>query len=61
MYREKIIMHYTIIYTNDGYMVEQEDDENDTEYLHDENGDNLFNTYAEAREVLAHHLLESDL
>lgn len=61
MYKEEIIMHYTIICTPNGYMVEQEDSENDTEYLHDENGDNTFVTYAEAREVLANHLLESDL
>ena len=61
MYKEEIIMHYTIIRTSNGYMVEKEDAENDTEYLHDENDDNTFVTYAEAREVLANHLLERDL
>ena len=57
MYRESIIMHYTIICTSNGYMVEQEDDNCETFYVHDESGDNTFITYAEACGVLANHLL----
>jgi len=56
MYTESIIMHYTIICTSIGYMVEQEEDEGSTDYMHDANGDNVFNTYAEACGVLADHL-----
>lgn len=57
MYREEILMHYTIICTSNGYMVEQEEEEGSTDYLHDENDDNTFVTYAEACGVLADHLL----
>jgi hypothetical protein len=57
MYKEEILMHYTIICTSNGYMVEQEEEEGSTDYLHDENDDNTFVTYAEACHVLAQHLL----
>jgi hypothetical protein len=57
MYRESIIMHYTIICTSNGYMVEQEEEDGGTDYVHDKNGDNTFTTYAEACDVLAKQLL----
>jgi hypothetical protein len=57
MYREEILMHYTIICTSNGYMVEQEEDEGSTDYVHDKNGDNTFTTYGEACDVLAKQLL----
>ena len=56
MYKEEILMHYTIICTSSGYMVEQEDDNCETFYVDDKNGDNTFTTYAEACGVLAEHL-----
>jgi hypothetical protein len=37
-------------------MVEQEEEEGSTDYMHDANGDNVFSTYAEACGVLADHL-----
>lgn len=58
MYKENIIRHYTILCTNDGYMVEVESEEGDTEYIHAPNGDNLFDTYAQASVVLAQYLLK---
>jgi hypothetical protein len=57
MYKEEILMHYTILCTSNGYMVEQEEYEGSTDYLHDENDDNTFVTYAEACHVLAQHLM----
>jgi hypothetical protein len=56
MYREEVLMHYTVLCTSMGYMVEQEEEEGSTEYIHDANGDNVFTTYAEACGVLADHL-----
>ena len=56
MYREEVLMHYTILCTSIGYMVEQEEEEGSTDYMHDANGDNVFSTYAEACGVLADHL-----
>lgn len=56
-YTEKIMNHYTILMTPDGYMVETETDEGGTEYIHAPDGDNLFNTYKDALHVLANHLL----
>jgi len=56
MYREEVLMHYTILCTSMGYMVEQEEEEGSTEYIHDANGDNTFTTYAEACGALADHL-----
>ena len=56
MYRESIVMHYTIICTSNGYMVEQEEYEGSTAYMDDANGDNTFTTYAEACGVLADYL-----
>ena len=56
MYREEVLMHYTILCTSVGYMVEQEEEEGSTDYMHDANGDNTFSTYAEACGVLADHL-----
>jgi hypothetical protein len=44
--------------TNDGYMVEYQDE--DTDYIHAPDGDNLFDTYAQACAVLAHHLLKEE-
>ena len=57
MYKEEILMHFTIICTSNGYMVEQEEAEGSTDYMHDENDDNTFTTYAEACGVLANHLM----
>lgn len=57
MYKEEILMHYTIICTSNGYMVEQEEEEGGYDYLNDKNGDNTFTTYAEACGVLSDHLL----
>jgi hypothetical protein len=57
MYKEEILMHFTIICTSNGYMVEQEEHEGSTAYMEDENGDNTFVTYAEACHVLAQHLI----
>jgi hypothetical protein len=42
-------MLYKIIETNDGFMVE---DFETGEYLHDSNGDNLFNSYDYALSIL---------
>jgi hypothetical protein len=57
MYKEEILMHFTIICTSNGYMVEQEETEGSTDYMHDENDDNTFSTYAEACGVLANYLM----
>jgi hypothetical protein len=57
MYKEEIIMQYTIICTSNGYMVEQEEEDGGNDYVHDLNGDNTFVSYAEACVVLAEHLL----
>jgi hypothetical protein len=57
MYKESIIMHYTIICTSNGYMVEQEEEDGGTDYVHDKNGDNTFTTYAEACGILADQLM----
>jgi hypothetical protein len=54
--REYIVISYEIISTKDGYMVEALSD--DAEYIHAPNGDNLFDTYAEACTVLANYLLK---
>ena len=59
--REHIVITYTIISTNDGYMIEYENEEGDTDYLHAFDGDNLFDTYARACVVLANHLLKEVL
>jgi hypothetical protein len=56
MYKEEVLMHYTILCTSMGYMVEQEEEEGSTDYVHDANGDNTFSTYAEVCGVLADHL-----
>ena len=61
MYKEQIIKHFTIICTNDGYMVEQEEEDGGNEYIHAPNGDNLFDTYAQASVVLAQYLLKAVL
>jgi hypothetical protein len=55
---EKLIKRFSIISTMDGYMVEQEDEDDGTEYIHAPDGDNLFDTYAQASVVLAQHLLK---
>jgi len=56
MYREEVLMHYTILCTSMGYMVEQEEEEGSTAYMEGANGDNIFSTYAEACGVLADYL-----
>jgi hypothetical protein len=56
--REYIVISYEIISTNDGYMVEALSD--DAEYIHAPNGDNLFDTYAQACIVLANYLLKEN-
>jgi hypothetical protein len=58
---EHVVITYTIISTNDGYMIEYENEDNDTDYLHAFDGDNLFDTYARACVVLANHLLREVL
>ena len=55
---EKLIKRFSIICTNDGYMVEQEDKDEGNEYIHAPDGDNLFDTYAQASVVLAQYLLK---
>lgn len=57
MYTEEILMHYTIINTSNGYMIEQEEEDGGSDYIHAPNGDNTFDTYAQASVVLAQHLL----
>jgi hypothetical protein len=49
---EYIYDKFEIIQTNDGYMVQHMEGKLEGEYLHDSKGDNLFNTYAEAEELL---------
>ena len=56
MYTEEVLMHYTVLCTSAGYMVEQEEEEGSTDYMCDANGNNTFSTYAEACGVLADHL-----
>jgi len=56
--REYIVISYEILSTNDGYMVEALSD--DAEYIHAPNGDNLFDTYAQACIVLANYLLKEN-
>jgi len=46
-------MKLSVIITMNGYMVE--DDAGD--YIHDINGDNLFDTYAEAEDLMNQHLM----
>jgi hypothetical protein len=46
---ERLKMTYKIIQTNDGYMVENV---HTGDYLHDSNGDNLFNSYDYALTLL---------
>lgn len=58
---EKLIKRFSIICTNDGYMVEQEDEGEGNEYIHAPDGDNLFDTYAQASVVLAQYLLKAVL
>ena len=58
---EHIVMTYTIISTNDGYMIEYLNEEGDTDYIHAPNGDNLFDSYVGASVVLAQHLLKEVL
>jgi hypothetical protein len=57
-HRERIVISYEIISTKDGYMVEALSD--DAEYIHAPNGDNLFDTYAQACIVLANYLLKEN-
>jgi hypothetical protein len=57
MIRDKsVVERYTIIHTNDGFMIEF-DDGCDNEYIHAPNGDNLFDTYHQASVVLSQYLL----
>jgi hypothetical protein len=61
MYKEEIIKQFTIICTNNGYMIEEENEDGDNEYIHAPDGDNLFDTYAQASVVLAQYLLKAVL
>jgi len=61
MYKEEIIKQFTIICTNNGYMIEEENEDGDNEYIHAPDGDNLFHTYAQASVVLAQYLLKAVL
>jgi len=61
MYKEEIMKQFTIICTNNGYMIEEENEDGDNEYIHAPNGDNLFDTYAQASVVLAQYLLKAVL
>ena len=56
--KEYVVITYAIISTNDGYMIEYENEDNDTDYIHAPDGDNLFDTYAQACVVLANYLLK---
>jgi hypothetical protein len=58
---EHVVITYTIISTNDGYMIEYENEDNDADYIHAPNGDNLFDSYVGASVVLAQHLLKEVL
>ena len=61
MYKEEIISSFTIISTSNGYMVEYQTEEGDDQYVHAPNGDNTFDTYAQAVVVLTQHLLKEIL
>ena len=50
-------MKLEIIKTNNGYMVEHTQGEELGEYVCDTNGDNLFDTYAEAEDLMHTHLM----
>ena len=58
MYKQENISSFTIICTNDGYMIEHQPQEDDMQYVHAPNGDNLFDTYQQAVIVLTQHLLK---
>jgi hypothetical protein len=50
-------MKLTVIKTNDGYMVEHLEGDDLGGYLCDTNGDNLFDTYEEAEDLMHTHLM----
>lgn len=57
MYKEDVVVHFTIIRTSNGFKVEREESEDDTEYVSDLDGQDTFHTYFEACVVLAEYLL----
>lgn len=57
MYKEEVVVHFTIIRTPNGFKVEQESDYG-TDYLSDPDGLDTFRTYFEACVVLAEHILK---
>jgi hypothetical protein len=50
-------MKLQIIKTNNGYMVEHAQGDELGEYVCDTNGDNLFDTYSEAEDLMQTHLM----
>ncbi len=56
MSKEQLVAEYSIIDTNNGFMVRLFIDDLE-DYVHAPNGDNTFDTYAKASCVLAEHLL----
>jgi hypothetical protein len=61
MYKEEIVSSFTVISTSNGYMVEYQTEKGDDQYVHSPNGDNTFDTYAQAVVVLTQHLLKEIL
>jgi hypothetical protein len=58
MYKEEVVMHFTIIRTSNGFKVEQEEPEGGYDYVSDLDGQDTFSTYFEACVVLAEHMLK---
>lgn len=58
MYKEETISSFTIICTNNGYMINRVNDDGDEQCLHAPNGDNTFDDYGHAVIVLTQHLLK---
>lgn len=57
MNKEDVVVHFTIIRTADGFTVEQEESEGNTEIVSAPDGQDVFRTYLEACVVLAEYLL----
>lgn len=54
---EDVVVHFTIVRTADGFIVEQEESEGYIEIISAPDGQDVFRTYLEACVVLAEHLL----
>lgn len=57
----QVVTSFTVIDTSNGYMIECLQEDGDTQYVHAPNGDNTFDTYAQAVVVLSQHLLKEIL